>query len=360
MIHRFAMVRRSAAILGQSPAAYAIALLAFLSAFGVRYLIAVAYDYGFHDWFAPAPFFTIYPTILVTTFFLGLGPGILVAALGGLSAWYFFLEPVYTFELHAANAVALGLYACSAAIDIALVRLLALSLDWLEAEKSKSEAYAGEREILFTELQHRISNHLQLVSMLLEAQRDRVRDEHARQAMADASRRLAMVGNLHRKLHDPGYGQIEVGAFLKELSGDVLATWGRPTVTCRVDAMPLVLPADKSTSVALIVTELMSNALEHGLAGRLEGRISIALTVRDASEVELTVADDGDGLPAGFDPNAVKSLGLRVVRTLARQLGGSFEIRCDRGTICRLTFPIPSGAHGGAVSDAAALRLSAA
>jgi two-component sensor histidine kinase len=221
MVHRIAQLRRLAAAVTRSPTAYGIAILAFAVAFGVRYAVSVILDYGLHDWLSPAPFLTFYPTIILTTFFLGSGPAVLVAALGGASAWYFFLEPMHSFAMHGDKLIAVCLYFCAAGFDIVLVRLLTLSLDWVEGEKAKSIAYAQEREVLFTELQHRISNHLQLLSTLLDSQRSHVRDENAKQAMTNASLRLAMVGKLHRKLHDPGQREVDIGALLSELSGDL-------------------------------------------------------------------------------------------------------------------------------------------
>jgi two-component sensor histidine kinase len=360
MVHRIAQLRRLAAPLTGSPAAYGIAMAALTVAFGLRYAVSLVLDYGLHDWLSPAPFLTFYPTIILTTFFLGSGPGALVGILGGASAWYFFLEPVHSFELHETKLIAVALYVCASAFDIVLVRLLALSLDFLEGEKTKSLAYAQEREVLFTELQHRISNHLQLLSTLLDSQRSHVRDENAKQAMTDASLRLAMVGKLHRKLHDPKRGEVDIGALLHELSGDVLATWGRPDVACVVDSAPLMLPADKGTSVALIVTELVSNALEHGLAGRSDGTIRLGLRLDAEGNACLTVADDGHGLPPGFDPTSTPSLGLRIVGTLARQLGGTFEMEGGEGTTCRVTFPQGAAAAEASASGAMSPQRSAA
>lgn len=261
--------------------------------------------------------------------------------------------------MHANKLIALSLYLCAAAINIALVRLLTLSLERLESEKSKSDAHAQEREILFQELQHRTSNHLQLLASLLETQHRRVRDESARQAMKDASLRLAIVGKLHRKLYDPTRGRIDAEALVRELSGDILATWGRQNISCNVNCASLRLPPERSTSVALIVTELISNAIKHGLTGRCEGTITVDLKLEDRGHATLIIADDGTGLPPGFNPATTPSLGLRIVGTLARQLGGSFEMKGGGGTTCRVTFPVDAAA-GDASGSSAGRRLSAA
>jgi two-component sensor histidine kinase len=89
--------------------------------------------------------------------------------------------------------------------------------------------------------------------------------------------------------------------------------------------------------VSLIVTELISNALEHGLAGRPKGTIRIDLTNRGADQI-LTVADDGKGLPPDFTLEAASGLGLRIVQALAQQIQGRIAMENGRGTTCRIVF----------------------
>ena len=98
------------------------------------------------------------------------------------------------------------------------------------------------------------------------------------------------------------------------------------------------LHADQATPVSLVMLEFVNNALEHGFAER-GGLVRVSLAREDQTYL-LTVTDDGDGLPEGFDPVAVRSLGLKIVRTMAGQLGGSFSIvRGKPGAVCHLRFP---------------------
>ena len=85
------------------------------------------------------------------------------------------------------------------------------------------------------------------------------------------------------------------------------------------------------------MTELISNALEHGFAGRANGTIRIDLTNRGADHV-LTVADDGNGLPPDFSLEAASGMGLRIVQALAQQIEGRFAMENGRGTTCRVVF----------------------
>jgi two-component sensor histidine kinase len=200
-------------------------------------------------------------------------------------------------------------------------------------------ALADQRGTMFMELQHRISNNLQLVGALLQLEGMNVTDEHAKQALANASLRLTLIGKLHRRLHDRSGGSIDFGEFLQELCNDILESWGARNIECLVTSAILVLPPEARIPIALVATELVSNAIEHGFAGRHRGTINVGLQPDEKGAIVLTVVDDGNGLAPGFDDAAPKSLGLRIVRTLTQQLGGRFEIVNGKGVTCRLALP---------------------
>ena len=99
------------------------------------------------------------------------------------------------------------------------------------------------------------------------------------------------------------------------------------------------LPADQAIPIALITTELISNSMEHGLVGRQRGRINVDLRRNGGKSFVLEVADDGQGLPPGFDLASTKSLGLNIVQILTQQLGGRFEMQGVGGTTSRIIIP---------------------
>src|SRR5258706_13435460 len=98
--------------------------------------------------------------------------------------------------------------------------------------------------------------------------------------------------------------------------------------------------------MALIATELVSNAIEHAFVGRSGGRIHVGLQTDGGGGITLTVADNGAGLPAGFDAKASGNLGLRIVKALAEQLDGTFEMVDGKGVTCRLVIPVSGAAKG--------------
>lgn len=325
----------------QSPLfAYGFALLAFSVGLGTRLLAEFVLPTGF-------PFLTFFPAVILSTFFGGLWPGVLVAALSTLSAWYLFIPPA-GFTLNGPGALALGFFIMIVTIDIALIHVMNTALVKVRQERARAmraeqEArdLAAHRAVLFAELQHRVSNNIQIVSALLTLQRAEVTDERAARALADAANRLAMIGRIQRRLYDPGKGAADIAGFLAELVQDLVQAGAPAGVSAEVAADPLPLAPEKIIPVALILAELVANCLEHAYAGRLTGRIQIEVGRTADGEAILTVLDDGQGLPAGFDAATVPSLGLKLVRLLAQQLGGRFTMTdTGAGTRASLVFPL--------------------
>ena len=108
-----------------------------------------------------------------------------------------------------------------------------------------------------------------------------------------------------------------------------------------------VLPAQVATPLSMVLTELMQNAVEHGFpAGSGEGQLLLQVR-RSASELEVVVADDGQGLPPGFQIEGSPRLGLQIVRTLVdSELNGTVRLRprAGRGTEAVLSVPLPEAA----------------
>ena len=135
--------------------------------------------------------------------------------------------------------------------------------------------------------------------------------------------------------------QLRFGPFVEDLCRDVLEAAGAGNIVCLVSAAEAEIHSDKLIPVALIVTELISNALEHGFAGRTKGTIRVDLTTSGTENI-LTIADDGNGLAADFSVEEKGGMGLRIVRSLAEQIDGQFAMVGGRGTTCRVTFQATS------------------
>jgi two-component system, sensor histidine kinase PdtaS len=314
-----------------SLAAWAFAIVIFLAALAVRFAL-------FEPLLSGLAFATFIPAIILITYFSGLWPAVAAAIASTIAGIFFFLPPTWEFKIPPGFGTTIVPFIAVAACAIAIIQFIRSTLDRLDAERAKSAALAEQRETLFKEMQHRVSNNLAIVSALLNLQRAQVTDERARQALGEAANRLALISRIQRKLHDPAGAERRFGPFIEELCRDVLDASGSKNVVCLVSAADAVIPADKLIPVSLIVTELISNALEHGLADRPNGTIRVDLTAKGTDHV-LTVSDDGKGLPPSFSVEVAGGLGLRIVQALAQQIQGRFAMENEaNGTTCRVVF----------------------
>lgn len=194
------------------------------------------------------------------------------------------------------------------------------------------------KELLLAEMNHRVKNSLQLVSSLLTLQAARAQTEDTRAALDEARGRIGVVARLHQRLYrGEHYDAVDLVSLLHDLCTDTAAALG---VDGRIELafLPegfeagLSLPIDRAVPVALIVSELLTNALKYAYPEESPGglvQVSLRRATGDSGQDGLlvTVEDDGTGLHVDFDPAASKGLGMRVVTTLVRQLRANFSIR---------------------------------
>jgi two-component sensor histidine kinase len=286
------------------------------------------------------PFVSFFPAVILSTFLFGRRPGIFSAILCGLLSWYFFIPSSPQGGFDGAVVLALIFYAAVVAVDIALIHLMQRANFNLAVERERSRALAENRELLFHELQHRVSNNLQVVAAMLSLQRRHVDHELAARALEDAAGRLALVGRISRALYDPSDEGQDLHAFLTKLTADVVQASGREDISVSVSAPPgLTLESHVAVPLALIVAEAVSNAIEHGLPHRGG---SIDVTLEDSSgALSLKIADDGRGIAPDFEIDKGSSIGLRIASALAVQLSGKFGLhpRPEGGALVRLDLP---------------------
>ena len=284
------------------------------------------------------PFITFFPTVLLCSLLFGWRSGVIATIMCALLAWFALIEPLGGFGFDRNAIAAVSLFAVISASEIFLIQCLQSLIAQLSAEREISRALAETRLLLFGELQHRVSNNLQIAASLLALQKRKVTDMDARAALDEASERIGLIGRISRQLYDAEGGVIGMARFLKGLCADVVSASGRTDLRCAIDAEgDIALPSDSAIPVALIFTEAVSNAIEHGFADREGGSIEVTLKRIDANRIELCVSDDGHGLAEGFSIDRSDSLGLRIATMLARQMGGTFRLDGANGTRAMLS-----------------------
>jgi two-component sensor histidine kinase len=269
----------------------------------------------------------------------GLGPGNLTALLSAFAVYSTFAQTGFFVSItqtrgSSALSVLVLLGGCNW-----LIGSLKRSRDRLKAESERSARLAEHRDWLYRELQHRVSNNIQIIGGLLLLQSQAVGDPAAKRALAEASGRINLIARIQRQLHDQSGEPTAFRVFAQELLTDAVAAAGAEGVQVEIHGGDQPLHVDHATPVSLVLLECVNNALEHAYGAGRGGVVKVSL-VEDGGLQVLTVCDDGQGLPEGFDGRAAKSLGLKIVRTMAQQLNGAFSIAPGPvGSVCTLQFP---------------------
>jgi two-component sensor histidine kinase len=190
------------------------------------------------------------------------------------------------------------------------------------------EQSLAHKDLLLRELSHRVMNSLQAIASLLSLQGRSMRDAEARNHFTNAVARINSMALAYRRMQSAGGVEtVEFAAFLRELCHDLSRSMMRGTNACTVEADPVVLVPDQATLLALIVNELVTNALKHG-SGAL-ARVTVRLHCGPAG-CRLAVRNAG-ALPADYDPSVNRGFGMQMVSRLARQLHGTLEAGSTNG-----------------------------
>ena len=207
----------------------------------------------------------------------------------------------------------------------------------------------SEKEVLLKEIHHRVKNNLQIISSLLNLQSLNFRDPIALAHFKDSQNRVRSMALIHEHLYrSDDLASIDFGKYLRDLSGQLFQSYKSQNnkVELNIEVSNIYLDIDTAIPCGLLLNELMSNALKHAFPNGREGRICVEMRSNDKGMYQLTVWDDGIGMPIEIDYRKTSSLGLQLVNSLTRQLGGTLDMNNETGTRFTIEFPIPSKGIG--------------
>jgi two-component sensor histidine kinase len=182
------------------------------------------------------------------------------------------------------------------------------------------------KDATIREIHHRVKNNLQTVAALLRLQARRVPDGQGRAALEEAVRRVGSIAIVHETLSQTFEEAVDFDEVADRLRLMVVDVGARDAVVgSRRSGSFGQLPAETATPLAMVLTELLQNSVEHAF-GERPGQLVVTAR-RLVGRLHVSVEDDGVGLPDGFDPDASTSLGLSIVRTLVEsELDGVLEV----------------------------------
>lgn len=203
--------------------------------------------------------------------------------------------------------------------------------DGTQARRAQQELRV--KTTMIQEIHHRVKNNLQVIASLLRMQARRAGEGEARLVLEESINRILSVAVVHEFLSQNEMSSINIREVAQRIVGQTAQSILDPSkhISLKVTGPSVHLPAQQATICALAINELVQNALEHAFERKNEGRIAISLS-DDGEHVSVSVKDDGEGLPEGFDLMRDGSMGLRIVQALVEDdLRGTFELRGNGG-----------------------------
>jgi two-component sensor histidine kinase len=273
------------------------------------------------------PFATFYPAVMIAGYLAGAGPGLLVLVLSEVVVFFIFSSRPMFLGYDAPNpGLPFAAFAGASAVILVFMHLLHRTADNLWIEREKSHA-------MFSELQHRVANNMQLVASVLQL--ERTTDRSKAESLLAAQRRLELLGSIHRRLYDANASSQPVTTHLATLCDELVRAEGRNDLTIEVEPSALMLGPERLIILSLLTAEIVTNSLKHAFkAGG--GRIVVRIN-NFAEPCELTVSDNGSGMLPGEEALG-SSLGRSIISSLAANLRGHVDYVSSDGTTVKVTF----------------------
>lgn len=199
-----------------------------------------------------------------------------------------------------------------------------------------------EKDLLMRELQHRVKNNLNVVSGLLGLEMDKLSDERGREVFRNAQSRINSMSAIYERLNrSPDFTRVDLAPYVRDLAAMLAETYSLDSDKVRIiaDIQEVCLDMKRAVPLGLIINELITNAIKYAYPEGIKGDIRIDLKVR-GDKIDLSVGDNGVGLPDGFNFLKSESMGLHLIWMLTNQIGGAIEFAPGPGTNVLLSFPL--------------------
>lgn len=192
--------------------------------------------------------------------------------------------------------------------------------------KMELEEQITEKETLLKEVHHRVKNNLQTVSSLLSLQARGIDDEEIRNLIKSSQNRVISMAMVHEMLYmRDDISKIKYKSYVQELGEYLVRSvkGSENNVSLTIDIPDIELGIDTAIPLGLLINEAITNALKYGIRDDDQGEIYVALRKEDNREYVLSIGDNGVGFPERVNFKNTKSLGLKLIHNLTRQLKGS-------------------------------------
>lgn len=198
-----------------------------------------------------------------------------------------------------------------------------------------------EKEVLLAEVHHRVKNNMQIMASLLRLQARQAKDEETKELFRESQARIRTMALVHEKLYQSkDFTRINFSDYIQQVAIHLMSLYHEKSknVDLEIKSEGVKLDINKAIPCALLLNEIITNALKHAFPDSRPGKLFIVFEQRPGGEYFLRVEDDGIGLPIDINPEKPETLGLQLINDLAFQLGGVVRVYRNGGTAFEVTF----------------------
>ncbi len=223
--------------------------------------------------------------------------------------------------------------------------VIALTVGTLREKIRAGEALkqvVKQKELHLMEFQHRVKNNLNIISSLLGLEADNFSDIRLKTAFMDAQSRLHSLSSIYEQYYSSSdLDSIDLNRYVGDLAESTKKTFNSETRTISIisEIEEIRLDSKRSVPIGMILNELLTNSLKYAYPSGAAGEIRINLAMKNGM-VTLSVSDDGKGFPGDYNPESSKSMGLRLVKMLVKQIHGEMIVEKGRGVSVSISFPV--------------------
>lgn len=308
---------------------YLIALALVGVAFAVRQLIDPMFgSSGFI-------FSIFYLAVVLVAYFAGVGPAIFASVLSGTLAYWAFAAPVFALKFNVEALTSMAFFGLTSSVDIYFITGMKRALEKFRVEHRRAELLAEGNANLFREFSERTTNHLQLVSALLQHRANEGVDVAYSSALTEVSQSTLAISRAHRGLRDQMASFVDLPRFADQLLRATAEAAGSGSISPTITGSGISLPVEQATSVATILSECFRATLP-----RMHVNPILSVDVSD-DWVSCRLIVDGASITVGLGERLLDDFSQRIVDASVGQLSGRFAcIRDSEKLSFELSFPI--------------------
>ncbi|WP_405564309.1 sensor histidine kinase [Polaribacter sp. Asnod6-C07] len=224
-------------------------------------------------------------------------------------------------------------------ISLLVLRKIRKQSKELSEKNTLIEQSLKEKELLVKEVHHRVKNNFQIVSSLLELQSEGIEDEKALELVNEGKNRVKSMALIHQKLYQNESGLVDFDEYIHLLVKELSSLFkSNNKIETSIESKNMEFDVDTAIPLGLIINEIITNSYKYAFGSEKENILSISIGKEDNDDFKLVIEDNGPGLSNDFDVKKTKSLGLRLVNRLVKQLHGTLKVTNINGARFEITF----------------------